>query len=246
MGKEYPHIEIIEFGEEGENMDSIIEPYFTTPIRKYAYHCALFGDKYCTADAPNYTESSGLSSYEWGQVLFIAMGCAGSNTILTTEQTAGTYMHELGHNFGLHHGGDDEYNYKPNYLSVMNYAFQFDGLYGTGKYDYSHYLLPSLYEGNLIESDGFDKDGLTKGTGLGTKTRLPNGNFESIAERPCDFNGNGEIDASAIILDLNDDDEFSKLNSFHDWNALEFHCGSIGTRINSNTPSGFTIQSVDS
>ena len=31
-------------------------------------------------------------------------------------------MHELGHNFGLLHGGVDCYNNKPNYISVMNYS----------------------------------------------------------------------------------------------------------------------------
>src|SRR6185369_4859250 len=37
---------------------------------------------------------------------------------------AGIVMHELGHNLGLRHGGFEDTNYKPNYLSVMNYAFQ--------------------------------------------------------------------------------------------------------------------------
>ncbi len=37
-------------------------------------------------------------------------------------------MHELGHNLGLQHGGADDWNNKPNYLSVMNYLFQQDGL----------------------------------------------------------------------------------------------------------------------
>jgi hypothetical protein len=45
---------------------------------------------------------------------------------------AGTFMHELGHNLGLHHGGLDDTNYKPNYLSIMNYLFQTAGvLQGT-------------------------------------------------------------------------------------------------------------------
>ncbi|MEZ4733761.1 MAG: hypothetical protein R3E79_42235 [Caldilineaceae bacterium] len=41
---------------------------------------------------------------------------------------AGTFMHELGHNFGLTHQGrkdmNDQLNYKPNHLSVMNYLYQ--------------------------------------------------------------------------------------------------------------------------
>jgi hypothetical protein len=42
-------------------------------------------------------------------------------------------MHELGHNLGLHHGGGfgtvgDDTNFKPNYLSVMNYIYLFGGV----------------------------------------------------------------------------------------------------------------------
>jgi len=50
----------------------------------------------------------------------------------------GTFMHELGHNLGLVHEGGLLYSteppsagYKPNYLSVMNYQYQFVGI-GVG------------------------------------------------------------------------------------------------------------------
>ncbi len=33
------------------------------------------------------------------------------------------FMHEMGHSLGLHHGGNVEMNYKPNYPSVMNYRY---------------------------------------------------------------------------------------------------------------------------
>ncbi len=74
----------------------------------------------------------------------------------TTMAEAGTFMHELGHTLGLHHGGgidepcqdqsqcrvgtctqtldgkfclvSDDTNGKPNFLSVMNYRFQFAGI----------------------------------------------------------------------------------------------------------------------
>ena len=77
-----------------------------------------------------------------------------------TIDTGGTFMHELGHNLGLHHGGgidtachddsqckagvscvqvgfppvgnfcvqSDDTNWKPNYLTAMNYRFQFAGI----------------------------------------------------------------------------------------------------------------------
>jgi hypothetical protein len=44
---------------------------------------------------------------------------------LEPEVVGGTFMHELGHNLGLDHGGGDWVNQKPNYPSVMNYSYQF-------------------------------------------------------------------------------------------------------------------------
>lgn len=65
----------------------------------------------------------------------------------------GLFMHELGHNLSLHHGGDETLNYKPNYMSVMNYIY----LYGirsaaspgstvpvSRRLDYSGRALPTL------------------------------------------------------------------------------------------------------
>ena len=41
------------------------------------------------------------------------------------DMQKGTLMHETGHNLGLRHGGNQDYQCKPNYLSIMNYLFQF-------------------------------------------------------------------------------------------------------------------------
>lgn len=39
------------------------------------------------------------------------------------QALAGAFGHELGHSLGMQHGGLDSINYKPNYLSIMNYAY---------------------------------------------------------------------------------------------------------------------------
>jgi len=160
----------------------------------------------------------------------------------TTLQQAGTFMHELGHNLSLRHGGSDDINYKPNYLSVMNYLFQTNGLIiggAPGDLDYSRFLLPNLNENNLDENVGLNGGaGLsTYGTAFycaGAAMTAPIVN----ANRPIDWNCNGdnnEIDVSAEInsgVDASgayqNDASLDTLTSFNDWPHLVYNGGAIG------------------
>ncbi|MEK7690596.1 MAG: hypothetical protein AAB425_06220 [Bdellovibrionota bacterium] len=101
---------------------------------------------------------------------------------------AGTLMHELGHNFGLLHGGGDHVNEKPNYLSVMNYTYQ----YGIGTVkdphyrgttaedptleeyviDYSDRALPALHEGILDRGQCVSDGRLQKPDGMNEERGL--------------------------------------------------------------------------
>lgn len=51
-------------------------------------------------------------------------GELGGNDFVSHNLDPGTLMHELGHNLGLEHGGNETTNCKPNYVSVMNYNLQ--------------------------------------------------------------------------------------------------------------------------
>jgi beta-propeller repeat-containing protein len=64
----------------------------------------------------------------------------------TVQQQAGTLMHELGHNLGLQHGGGDEVQYKPNYASVMNYAFQLGGIPPVDQTTAPFTMAPAVWE----------------------------------------------------------------------------------------------------
>ena len=92
----------------------------------------------------------------------------------TVQQQQGIFMHELGHNLGLNHGGFfqewidlttpwiDGINAKPNYLSVMNYTWTVPAMVPTnqGAYaqfwtlDYSRAVWPALDELCLNEPAG--------------------------------------------------------------------------------------------
>lgn len=153
----------------------------------------------------------------------------------------GTFMHELGHTLGLRHGGCDHEHYKPNYLSVMNYAFQTTGLVGSGMVGYSDYKLPDINEAHINENLGIDPSGLTAGTGLGTTLFYwaPNQrNVIPISKAAIDFNNNGKLETD-ISLDLNPDGNvhdkpIAELKGHEDWSGIVYKGGAIGEHNNSS------------
>lgn len=110
-----------------------------------------------------------------------------------------TFMHELGHNLGLHHGGKDDVNCKTNYLSVMNYLFQTNLNYRGRPLDYSRNGLPSLEEFKLNEAKGIQGSGTWKQViwGIGGTAM-----FGAPANKPQDWNQNKKIGPTESI-DLN-------------------------------------------
>lgn len=194
-------------------------------------HC-LFVDQY---DG----ESSGKSNGIPGQFFIVANQdwvFNGGNI-----SVGGTFMHELGHTLGLRHGGCDHEHYKPNYLSVMNYAFQTTGLVGSGMVGYSDYKLPDINEAHINENLGIDPSGLTAGTGLGTTLFYwaPNQrNVIPISKAAIDFNNNGKLETD-ISLDLNPDGNvhdkpIAELKGHEDWSGIVYKGGAIGEHNNSS------------
>jgi hypothetical protein len=158
------------------------------------------------------------------------LGITGTDCTLDPTAQAGTLMHELGHNLGLQHGGDDAVPNKPNYLSVMNYSFQLAGLPRRDRtffLDYSRFAIP-LDETALDETAGF---GIGSGPAalLSTIGTCPGGAraLWSLAAGPTDFNCDGPT-AGAVSSDVNGDGTTGVLRPFVDWPALVFDGGGIG------------------
>jgi hypothetical protein len=76
---------------------------------------------------------------------------------------ASVFMHELGHNLNLDHGGTDDINRKPNYPSIMNYALSYRSGWNRRfwRLDFSREELSVLNEAALDErvSVGFGGSG---------------------------------------------------------------------------------------
>jgi hypothetical protein len=117
-----------------------------------------------------------------------------------TDQ-AGTFMHELGHQLGLPHGGSDGVNYKPNYLSVMNYSFQVSYSGRLAALDYSRTDLDDLDETNLVEASGIGPN-----TAILTSFFNPTRDFIDVsAQGPIDWNQDGDSTDTVSGLDINND-----------------------------------------
>lgn len=102
--------------------------------RKLVFRYAIFGHSYSVMENGKVTlkqDSSGRAELGLqmdgtalgGNDFIVTLGNWGATGLRVAE--ASTFMHELGHALGLQHGGGDPINCKPNYLSVMNYLFQF-------------------------------------------------------------------------------------------------------------------------
>jgi hypothetical protein len=76
------------------------------------------------------------------------------NVIGSVSQQESVVMHELGHNLNLLHGGNANTNCKPNYLSIMNYMFEFPDVVSGRPLDYSRSTLYTLIENSLSEPVG--------------------------------------------------------------------------------------------
>jgi len=148
-----------------------------------------------------------------------------------------TMMHELGHNLGLEHGGENEINNKPNYLSVMNYQYAHnkigratsisgvadgDWVRIDAEMDYSRESLPALDEARLAESVGLQGPGDERSMFVVNTTGDAVEPHVVPASGGIDWNGDGTIGGSTTF-DTNDDGQTGTLESHHDWPNLQYN-----------------------
>ena len=170
------------------NFDSIRSGYF-----HYAFHPHSY----------NNGNSSGRAEINGDDLINSTLNFYGNDL-----QVAGTIMHELGHNLGLRHGGDENRNYKPNYNSIMSYKYQFGGVDDDCDAEpdevvnYSEGERPDLDENSLNESHGVC------------------GEDEDVG---IDWNEDGDTDDTEVKADINDSDgKFEVLHDYDDWANINY------------------------
>lgn len=145
-----------------------------------------------------------------------------------TDQAA-NFMHELGHNLNLRHGGGDDIRYKPNYFSVMNYFYSHTGVPGVGV-DFSHWGTESinvLDENSLAEPDGVIFKNAPVGLKVyhmcpGAKSNDSNGWKSEAVNKRIDWNCQKKIQGGRVVAnidgrDYNNNETLELLRPFNDW-----------------------------
>jgi len=199
---------------------TIKDANFTPSGRTPIFHYVIAAANYSSSGSSGISRGIGASDY----IVSLGSWPGGTGTV---NQQAGTLMHELGHNLNLHHGGGDDTNYKPNYFSIMSYAWQVVGLTigGVGgTFDYSRFAAGSLDETNLNEPSGIS--GVPAGYGA---VHFCGGSYIPVnANGPIDWNCNATPTDTGVAADINGDGPKTTLTGYNDWANLKLKGGAIG------------------
>jgi uncharacterized repeat protein (TIGR01451 family) len=166
-----------------------------TSAKRFAFHYSLFVHNLLGLDG-----TSGCAEI-FGNDFVVSLGSwssVGGHPVGTRDEQAGTLMHEFGHNLNLRHGGADDINCKPNYLSVMTYTRQINGAPISGRpLDYSRSALPTLDEASLSEPAGVAGP-------VGDQTAYgPPFRQVAPADGPIDWNRDSDTVDSGVSADIN-------------------------------------------
>lgn len=208
------------FGSEADRGDKNSE--WISKAREKVYRYAIYAYDHTDMDG-----TLGQATNTPGHGFVMTSGA--SKRYGTERMQADTFLHELGHTLGLSHGGMDDENCKPNYLSTMNYIY--DALAYPRTIDYSRHATPMLNESALDEKKGFAgpkewkvlRFGVTDSDGIATEVQI------NAAAENVDWDGSGMFDEGPIsaaisrVGDCDDDDDQTYLFAQNDWDNLRYN-----------------------
>jgi hypothetical protein len=212
---------------------------FKSTGRSAIFHYAIAAHQISTLT------NSGVARSIPGSDFIISLGSF-ANSVGTANQRSGALMHELGHNLGLRHGGGDNVNFKPNYLSVMNYSY-WSTLTKNGNvlFDYSRAALPTLNESNLSDSAGIGSGASGFAVGHQCPGAAP-GTIVTVAagSGPIDWACDGKTNETGLSVDVNGDGTLSQLVGFDDWKNLKLKGGAIGVGPGATLPTETVVDEI--
>jgi Bacterial TSP3 repeat len=225
-------------------LDDTLDPYVDEMLaikdvhfdknRLPVFHYMIWADGYTIrSGGQTITTSSGVSLGIPHSDFIVTLGKWGNLKGGTDDEKIGTFIHELGHNLGLRHGGSDHENFKPNHMSVMNYNWQTTGLRksGTfGHFEYQRFAFGPLDERVLDETKGLN---VTASELTAYNTAFINPGRQLVvtnASGPIDWNQDGDANDGNVAMDLNDNGSTSLLAATPDeWNNIIYNGGAIGS-----------------
>lgn len=203
--------------------------------RELVFRYAIFGHTH--AHDPN---SSGIAEIggndfmvtvgTWSDGSIRAGGGSQVLSVARAEVEGATFMHEFGHTLGLRHGGGDDTNCKPNYLGIMNYAFQMRAFVPNRPLNYSFPKLPTLDESQLNEALGVQG---AQGQFTFSSINFPPPGFRAVvqpADGAIDWNHNLTLESN-VSRNINiltragpacQKTDITFLTGFSDWESLQF------------------------
>lgn len=129
--------------------DALKDTNFVPSNRRRAFHYAALVNEFDHGDgglARNIPEAD---------FLFSACSVPSWLKIGLKRYVTAVFVHELGHNLGLRHGGDEDMNGKPNYYGIMNYYWTYRGGVGetpnVAEPEYSRSTRPEIDERRVDE-----------------------------------------------------------------------------------------------
>lgn len=138
--------------------------YNCLTAKRQVFHYIVVGNKLAITSGTG-VDSVATAQSGWAELpgndILITLGSF-TNGVGNIDAQEATMMHELGHNLGLHHGGDinptgtteSDQNCKPNYMSVMSYTYQFRSTFDICRpLSYSSIKLQNLTETSLNDSN---------------------------------------------------------------------------------------------
>ena len=227
------------FGTQDERLDQK-----TVEAKKKVFRYCLSVDK-IWFNPPSYTVpgvAEGIASDDF----IVAFGAL-SNYLNTVKIQAALFMHELGHCLGLDHGGGDEVNYKPNYLSIMNYKFELEDYLPGRPLDYSRKELPPLNEKDLNERVGIGEAVKTVWWMVhGWDESFTDGWYTNAGAIEIDWNLDGNI-TSGVLMNINSYPsetipDWTTLTGYDDWQNLVYRFRGTSLYIRSATPEDYHIE----